>query len=147
MKFSLDEHTDVYTVSAYGSGYVEFRIPISSEKEPERLQGEGLKEDRGKQRICRNVVVSPARLQEWSPASFFELEKAHFQAFLEMEPEVVVVGTGEQSHFLSPRLIEPLLRRQIGVEFMDTAAACRTYNILVGEGRRVVAALFIIRQP
>ncbi|ABA56715.1 Mth938-like domain-containing protein [Nitrosococcus oceani] len=147
MKFSLDERTDVYTVSAYGSGYVEFRIPVSSEKEPERLQGEGLKENRGRQKICRNVVVSPGRLQEWSPASFSELEKAHFQAFLEMEPEVVVVGTGEQSHFLSPRLIEPLLRHQIGVEFMDTAAACRTYNILVGEGRRVVAALFIIRQP
>ncbi|ADJ27155.1 Mth938-like domain-containing protein [Nitrosococcus watsonii] len=146
MKFSLDERADVYTVSAYGPGYVEFRIPAFSIREPERLQSKGLKGDSGKQKICRNVVVSPGRLQEWPPASFAELEKNHFQAFLEMEPEVVVVGTGEQSHFLSPRLIEPLLSHQVGVEFMDTAAACRTYNILVGEGRRVVAALFIIRQ-
>lgn len=149
MKFSLDERAGVYIVSAYGPGYVEFRIPASFEREAEQLKGEGLKEDEGKGRrkICRNVVVSPGQLRGWSPTSFSELEKSHFQALLEMEPEVVVVGTGEQPHFPSPRLVEPLLRRQVGVEFMDTAAACRTYNILVGEGRRVVAALFIIRQP
>lgn len=143
MKFSLDERLDVYTVSAYGPGYVEFSIPSYLGEDAELLK-EGLNQDEGRQKISQSVVVLPSQLQEWPPASFVELEKSHFQSLLELKPEVVVVGTGERLRFPAPYLVEPLVRHQVGVEFMDTAAACRTYNILVGEGRRVIAALIMI---
>jgi uncharacterized protein len=72
-----------------------------------------------------------------------DLAAGHFEALLPLQPEVVIVGTGARHHFVSPRLSHPLLTRGIGVESMDTAAACRTYNILVGEGRRAVAVLLL----
>lgn len=140
MKFSLDERADVYTVKSYGPGYVEFSAPAYLEEDAELLNND-------RQKICRSVVVLPSQLQEWPPDSFFELEQSHFQLLLELEPEVVVVGTGERLQFPAPYLVEPLVRHQVGVEFMDTAAACRTYNILVGEGRRVVAALLMLPAP
>ncbi|QBQ54864.1 Mth938-like domain-containing protein [Nitrosococcus wardiae] len=143
MKFSLDERLDVYTVSAYGLGYVEFSIPTYLEEDAELLK-EGLNPNEGRQKVSQSVVVLPGQLQKWPPASFSELEKSHFQSLLELKPEVVVVGTGERLRFPASYLVEPLLRHQVGVEFMDTAAACRTYNILVGEGRRVIAALLMI---
>jgi uncharacterized protein len=149
MKFSLDERADVYRVRSYGPGYVEFSVPAYSEDSEEgaELLKEGLRQDKGRQKIRQSVIVVPSRLQEWSPASFLELEKSHFQSLLDLEPEVVIVGTGDRLHFPAPYLVEPLLRHQVGVEFTDTAAACRTYNILVGEGRRVTAALLMIGSP
>ena len=62
-----------------------------------------------------------------------------------LEPEIVLLGTGDRQHFPHPRLLAPLTERRIGVEVMDTRAACRTFNILVAEGRRVAAALVIDR--
>jgi uncharacterized protein len=147
MKFSLDERADVYMVRSYGPGYVEFSVPTTYSGEAVEPSGEKLRQDECRQKICQSVVVVPSRLQEWSPASFLELKESHLQSLLDLEPEVVLVGTGDRLHFPAPYLVEPLLRHQVGVEFMDTAAACRTYNILVGEGRRVVAALLMIRPP
>ena len=148
MKFSLDEKSDVYTIRSYGPGYVEFSTPTHSDSEKAiELLKEGLGQDEGRQKIRQSVIVLPNQLQEWSPASFVELEEFHFQSLLDLEAEIVLIGTGDHLRFPAPYLIEPLLRQQIGVEFMSTAAACRTYNILVGEGRRVVAALLMIRPP
>jgi uncharacterized protein len=146
MRFSLDEKSDVYTIRSYGPGYVEFSVPTYSGEAVELLK-EGLRHDESRQKICQSVIVLPNRLQEWSPASFLELEEFHFQPLLDLEPEIVLIGTGDRLRFPASYLVEPLLRHQIGVEFMNTAAACRTYNILVGEGRRVVAALLMIKPP
>ncbi|MGR6034364.1 MAG: Mth938-like domain-containing protein [Candidatus Nitrosoglobus sp.] len=146
MKFSLDERADAYTVRSYGPGYIEFSVPTSPEEVIEPL-GEGVGQDKGRQKICQSVIVVPGRLQKWPPDSLLELKEAHFQSLLDLEPEIVLIGTGDRLHFPAPYLVEPLLRHQVGVEFMDTAAACRTYNILVGEGRRVVAALLMIKPP
>jgi uncharacterized protein len=71
------------------------------------------------------------------------LEAAHFEAILEFMPEIVLLGTGGTLRFPHPRLTEALIRAQIGVEVMDTPAACRTYNILASEGRKVAAALLL----
>lgn len=140
MKFSLDEPANICIVRAYGPGYIKLNMPTSvgGEAELSKEDGESV------QTVYRSVIISPNRLEEWSPSCFVELEKSHFQAFLGLEPEVVIVGTGERPHLPSPSLMEPLLRQQVGVEFMATPAACRTYNILVGEGRRVIAALLMI---
>lgn len=91
-----------------------------------------------------SVVLGSETLNpEWGPKSFEELTAEHMTMLLALEPEVVLIGTGERQHFLSRELMLPLLTKGIGVECMDTAAACRTFNILVAEERRVVAGLIV----
>jgi uncharacterized protein len=79
----------------------------------------------------------------WHVGTLDDLTEAHFARILENKPELVVFGSGRRLKFPPPALLRPLMAARIGVETMDTAAACRTYNILVGEGRRVMAALLI----
>ncbi len=94
--------------------------------------------------IETNVVVLPERLIEpWQPTSFDNLNEADFEALAGLSIEILLLGTGETLRFPHPKLSEPLRKARIGFEVMDTQAACRTYNILLGEGRQVAAALFI----
>ena len=67
----------------------------------------------------------------------------NFESLLAMQPELVIFGSGERLRFAAPALMASLFERRIGVETMDTAAACRTFNVLAGERRRVVAALLV----
>lgn len=93
---------------------------------------------------AHSVLVPPSGDPvDWHAANLAELTAAHFEQILTMDPELVVFGSGPNLKFPSPALMKALMQRRIGVETMDTAAACRTYNILVGEGRRVVGALLI----
>ena len=80
-------------------------------------------------------------VRPWRPRDVDALTVEDFAAVLELDPEVVVFGSGATQRFVSPGLTHVLLERRIGVETMDTAAACRTFNVLVSEGRRAVAAL------
>ena len=91
----------------------------------------------------RESVIVPWRgaLQPWQVCSFGELTEAHFEALAAFEPEVVIFGSGACIRFAKPALLKPLIGRRIGVETMDTAAACRTYNVLLAEGRSVLVAL------
>ncbi len=99
----------------------------------------------GDERLTRSAVVLPERLiRDWPPNTFAELDAAHFEALAELDPEVVLLGTGATLRFPHPRVTAPLTRRSIGVEVMDTAAACRTYNVLMAEDRNVAAALLMI---
>jgi uncharacterized protein len=77
----------------------------------------------------------------WRPASFDALDADDFAAIAALQPALVVFGSGARLRFPRPALLRPLIERRIGVETMDTAAACRTYNVLLAEGRSVVAAL------
>jgi uncharacterized protein len=77
----------------------------------------------------------------WHAASFETLTVEHFAQVAALGPELVVFGSGARLRFPPPALLRPLVERGIGVETMDTAAACRTYNVLLAEGRTVVAAL------
>lgn len=79
----------------------------------------------------------------WPVAAFEQLTTEHFEQLLAEQPDVVILGTGERQRFVHPRLSAPLTSRHIGVDCMDTNAACRTYNILMGEGRKVLLALII----
>jgi len=97
------------------------------------------------QYIRRSVILTPERiLGDWPPQTFAELQPEHFQIFAELDLEVVLLGTGERQQLPSPPLVRPLLQQRIGVEAMATAAACRTFNFLLAEGRRVGAALLMI---
>lgn len=90
------------------------------------------------------LIVSPERVVEgWGPAEPAGLVAQHIVALLELDPQVIIIGTGTRQAFPRPALYVPAHRRGIGIEIMDTGAACRTYNILVGEGRRVAAGLML----
>ncbi len=77
----------------------------------------------------------------WAPAAFEALETVHFEAVLTLRPELVIFGSGARHRFVAPPLYRALIEARIGLESMDTAAACRTFNVLASEGRSVVAAL------
>lgn len=89
------------------------------------------------------LVPSDAPLQAWPAATVADLTAAHFEQILAFRPELVVFGSGPSMKFVHPSLMRSFMEARIGVETMDTMAACRTYNILVSEGRRVLAALII----
>ena len=89
------------------------------------------------------LVFPQGDVLPWPVADFDALSADHFASILAQKPEIVIVGTGKRQRFLHPRLSSILLERRIGVEAMDTGAACRTYNILLAEGRNVAAALLL----
>jgi uncharacterized protein len=92
-----------------------------------------------------SLIVTPARvIKDWRPAAFSKLVIGDFALLAELAPEIVILGTGEAHRFPHPELAQPLMERRIGLESMATDAACRTYNILMGEGRKVLAALIMI---
>lgn len=96
------------------------------------------------ERFSTSVVVLAEEVRsDWQVAGFDALDEAHFSYFIAIAPEVLLLGTGAQQRFPHPRLYRALTDAGIGVEVMDTPAACRTYNILVAEDRKVVAAIII----
>lgn len=119
MKLHADARTALNTVTAYGPGFIEIN----------------------QQRYEGHLVLMPeGPVQAWPIGGFDALRPEDFDALASRRPEVVLLGTGRRQRFASPRLTAALARAGIGLEAMDTAAACRTYNILMAEGRRVLAA-------
>ncbi len=93
---------------------------------------------------ARSLIVMPeTEARDWPVAGFDDLTEAHFAPILADLPDVVILGTGARQRFVHPKLTAALTMRRIGVECMDNHAACRTYNILMGEGRKVTLALII----
>ncbi len=120
MKLHPNRPSVLNTITAYGPGFIEVNA----------------------QRIEHALLLMPEQpIATWAPARFEDLMASHFDAVLAAEPEVVLLGTGARQRFAHPRLTAALIARRIGVESMDTGAACRTYNILMTEGRKVLAAL------
>ena len=95
-------------------------------------------------RYMHNLIVMADKLiTDWSATDFFGLTEANFAQIVELKPEVVLLGTGEKHQFLHPKIIQKLTENGIPLECMTTAAACRTYNILMSEGRNVAAMLIL----
>ncbi|MGW8247926.1 MAG: Mth938-like domain-containing protein [Acidiferrobacterales bacterium] len=91
-----------------------------------------------------SLIISPGSLDDtWGPESAESLSATHVHALLRFEPELVLIGTGLRQAFPALEVLKPMVENQIGYEIMNTAAACRTYNILVAEGRAVVAGLIV----
>ena len=121
MKLQPDK-SDVQSISGYGPGWI-------------AVDGE---------RIEHSVVISSGGLRlDWQCSGFDQLGAEHFARLADIDTELVIFGSGESIHFPQPAWLAPLIAKRIGIETMDTKAACRTYNILSGEGRKVVAALLI----
>ncbi len=93
----------------------------------------------------RHSVLVPWRgdVLPWPAAALADLTAEHFERVAACKPELVIFGSGTRLRFLPPALMRSLYEQRIGVETMDTAAACRTYNVLVAEGRNVLAALLV----
>ena len=120
MKLHPDQNSALNTVTAYGSGFFEIN----------RVRHEGAL-----------LLMPEGEVRRWEVDSYEALSAADFEALLYLGAEIVLLGTGTRHQLPHPRLTAPLARAGIGVEAMDSSAACRTYNILMGEGRRVLAAL------
>ncbi|AJZ59336.1 Mth938-like domain-containing protein [Paraburkholderia fungorum] len=122
MKLHQDSSGALNTVTGYGAGYVEINLV----------------------RHAGSILLLPeAPVIAWPVAAFEQLSAEHFAMLVEAAPEVVIFGSGERLRFPHPRLTSVLTAKRIGVETMDFKAACRTYNILMAEGRKVAAALLI----
>lgn len=92
----------------------------------------------------QSLIVTPDRLiPDWPPQALADLEEPHLAAITDLRPEVVLLGTGSRLSFPEPAVMAYFGKRGVGLEVMDTAAACRTYNVLMAEGRAVAAALLI----
>jgi uncharacterized protein len=122
MKLHLTQAENSNLITGYGAGFI----------------------DVNKVRYESHLVIMPDQLiQSWSATDFESLTTTQFAELLILNPEVVLLGTGETHHFIHPKLIAELTEKGISVECMTTHAACRTYNILMSEGRNVAAALLI----
>ena len=125
MKLQPDR-LDVQSILAYGAGWV------------------GLGNNGVAEKIDYSVVIgSRGEKLPWDCQRFEQLTAEHFALLAGMKPELVIFGSGARLRFPPPAFLRGLMERRIGLETMDTLAACRTYNILAGEGRHVVAALLI----
>lgn len=109
-------------ITAYGAGWV----AIGREK-----------------RTSSFIVSTEVGLLAWDCTRFEDLTPAHFEQLAQMDMELLIFGSGDRIRFPSPALMQPFYLRRIGVEIMDTGAACRTYNFLASEGRKVVAAILL----
>ncbi|MFZ6710382.1 Mth938-like domain-containing protein [Undibacterium sp. TC9W] len=89
------------------------------------------------------IVLPESKPQQWSATSFEQLSAEDFAQIEATVPDVVILGTGNKQRFVHPKLTAALAAKRIGVECMDNQAACRTYNILMAEGRKVALALIM----
>jgi uncharacterized protein len=119
VKLHATRPSGVNTITGYGEGYV-------------MVNGE---------RHSASIVVLPDRLEQWAVTGFDALTSGDFEFLKKLGAEIVLLGTGERQRFPHPRLTAALAQAGIGLEVMDLQAACRTYNILVAEERKVAAAL------
>ena len=87
--------------------------------------------------------MADALIANWPPATLDDLQVNHLEPIFELQPELVLLGTGARQRFPSPEVRAAFAAQKIGLESMDLGAACRTFNILVQEDRRVAAALFL----
>ncbi len=122
MKLHLTTAENNYLITGYGAGFVE----VNKIKYAQHL-----------------IVMADKLILDWQATDFASLEEAHFAQIVELKPEVVLLGTGGKHQFLHPKIYQELTAQGIPLECMTSAAACRTYNILMSEGRNVTAALLI----
>lgn len=122
MKLQSDPHSGANTITGYGDGYIEInKIPYSHAV----------------------LLSSDGEILEWAIKTFDDLTPADFTQMASLKPELIIIGTGKRQRFPKPELLKTLIEAKIGFEVMDSQAACRTYNILVGEGRQVLLALIV----
>jgi uncharacterized protein len=123
MKFSLDNNPTGYSIRYYKTGEITLHNGTI---------------------ITQSFIITPnALITDWLPQSLAELNASHMEQFIELHPAVVILGVGPSLQFPASEVLMPLLNANIGVDVMDTTAACRTFNLLAAEGRNVAAGLLL----
>ena len=122
MKLHSDPQSSLNTITGYGIGYIE----VNSKVYPHAL-----------------IVQPEGEISPWPVSAFADLSSDNLASLCVFKPELIIIGTGKKQQFLKPELIKPLIQAKIGFEIMDSQAACRTYNILMNEGRQVLAAIIL----
>lgn len=147
MQFNLEINHSRHVIRSYGPGEVTVTIPRGNEDPaPDALDAIGPESIRQRQEVLtRSAIITPTRLvRDWAPQSFEDLLPHHMKILVELTPEIVLLGSGNSLLWPDETVVAPLADAGIAYEIMNTAAACRTYNILMGDGRRVATALFMI---
>ena len=122
MKFAQDSQDEGYVITAYDEGSVS-------------INGKPFQQ---------SFIITPAKLEEnWAVTSIALLEQSHIEQILALKPELIIIGTGDKLIFPAVEIYSSIIQHGIGIDFMDTRAACRTYNILMSEDRDVVAGLIL----
>jgi len=122
LKLQSDPHSGANTITGYGDGYIEInQTPYAHAV----------------------LLSSDGAISAWLVESFDSLEASDFDQMITLKPELILIGTGSRQRFPKPELLKSLISAKIGFEIMDSQAACRTYNILAGEGRQVLLALIV----
>jgi uncharacterized protein len=122
MQFTRDSRQDIHLIHSHESGALKI----------------------GDQVYSNSLIISPTQIMpDWAVTSIEFLTLELLQPALALEPGILLLGTGPAQIFPSPRLMARVMGRGVGLEVMDTAAACRTYNILASENRPVVAAVIL----
>jgi len=122
MKFAQDAQDEGYVITAYGENDVAINGKTFSS----------------------SLIITRSQLDEnWNLSNIDALEPEHIDQILALNPELIIIGTGKKLIFPAVAIYSNIIKKGIGVDFMDTQAACRTYNILMSEGRDVVAGLIL----
>jgi uncharacterized protein len=124
MKLQPDK-ADTQVITGYGPGWVSVGFFVNGQPQQEKL-------------THSFIIGSQGERLDWPGISFDQLAASHFEQLAQLKPELVVFGSGSKLRFASPAHQRSLMQARIGLETMDTLAACRTYNILAGEGRHVL---------
>ena len=122
MKLQSDPQSNLNTITGYGNGFVEINAIAHS----------------------KAILLTPSGdPTPWPVVSFDQLDENHFSQMVALKPELVIIGTGNRQCFPKSALLKPLMQARIGYEIMNSQAACRTYNVLMSEGRQVLLALLL----
>ncbi|HHJ80321.1 MAG TPA: hypothetical protein ENJ65_01660 [Candidatus Tenderia electrophaga] len=145
MQISQDLDIHHYSIKGYSEGEIVVLVPLLAELNEETdANGKPVK-GLQQEKLSASILLTSKHLnRHWPPQDIDDLCEEHVQALAELKPEVAIIGTGAHLKWPERALLKPLIEAGIGYEIMDTAAACRTYNILSYEGRDVAAALMMI---
>lgn len=133
MKFTREASIGRYTIRSYGPGEISVLRTVDA----------GVTATQ--ETLAQSLILTPTHLiRDWAPQQFDELTALHFDIFDQLRPEVLLLGCGARQRFLPADLCLLMAQRGISMELMNTGAACRTYNVLLGDERNVAVALFMI---
>lgn len=141
MQINQDYNTSAYTFRSYGQGKAEIFDPLG---ENSIVSPDTAAAVANVRTLTSSLLMLPEKLvEDFAPGNLDELTAEHLKPLLEHKPELLILGTGEKIRFPKPEVTQVLLTRGIGVEVMDNGAACRTYNFLTSDLRRVAVVLLI----
>lgn len=144
MQVTLESTILSYRIYAYDHEAITVAIPKQREAAPENHQDAVSDIPMWRDELHHSLIITPTRLiRDWGPRHVDSLQHEHFILLAELRPEVVLLGTGASWQQPNPDLLAPLYKANIGIEIMDTGAACRTFNVLMSDDRQVAAAIII----